>query len=251
MKQLLILFISCLILNPCWGGVDFDRIDDRIEVADDSTLKPLSEISMAGWIKFDTVDSTDTLFVCKDDVGDNRQLTYGLENNGVWTFRLWDSSNTLHTQTFGTIPSENTWFHFAGTYNGATQKMYIDGVERDTDEWISNLAQKVVALHIGGRFQGGTAFPFDGNMTELYIWGKALTANEIKLLFDSQVKGIGLQIQPSNLVMYLPLNDQPDGTSFDGDTAVDRSGNGNDGTGDNGGNNTGLTAKAEEVLSYP
>ena len=61
---------------------------------------------------------------------------------------------------------------------------------------------------------------------------------------------MSLQVDPSNLVMYLPLDDLADGAASNGLTFGDLSGNGNDGTGDDGTNNTGLTAKAEVVLSY-
>jgi len=53
------------------------------------------------------------------------------------------------------------------------------------------------------------------------------------------------------LVGYWPLDDSPDGTSGDGDTFVDRSGTGNNGTGVDGANNTGLTVKASSYLMYP
>ena len=62
---------------------------------------------------------------------------------------------------------------------------------------------------------------------------------------------IPIQLFGSNLKTYLTLDDLPDGTSGDGDTFVDRSGNGNDGTGSDGGNNTGLTWVGESILSYP
>ena len=44
---------------------------------------------------------------------------------------------------------------------------------------------------------------------------------------------------------------EPDGTSADGDSFLDKSSNANSCTGDDGAGNTGLTALAESVLSYP
>jgi len=69
------------------------------------------------------------------------------------------------------------------------------------------------------------------------------------------VKGIAKQIQPSNLRLYWPLDEVADGTSADGSTFRDEEDGDKDGdkdgTGDDGANNTGLTARAGEVLSYP
>ena len=74
---------------------------------------------------------------------------------------------------------------------------------------------------------------------------------EIDLLAKSKVKGIPLQIQPSSLKLYLPLDDFADNTALDTtvDGYVDRSGNGNHGQGvDADGDSTNT---AESVLSYP
>lgn len=93
-----------------------------------------------------------------------------------------------------------------------------------------------------------------GNLivNDVAIWkGVAVSGAELSLSYNSRVKHMPLQIQPLNLVAYLPMDDGQDGTSADGATVSDMSGNGNNGTGDDGANNTGLTWKAEEVLSYP
>ena len=55
----------------------------------------------------------------------------------------------------------------------------------------------------------------------------------------------------NSLVGYWPLDDCSDGTSGDAVAFVDRSGMGNNGTGDNGANNTGLTCRDSSYLSYP
>ena len=88
----------------------------------------------------------------------------------------------------------------------------------------------------------------NGTTDDPFLHAKELSATEMAQIYNSKMRYMPIQISSS--VGYWPLDDQPDGTSFDGDTAVDRSGNGNDGVGNDGANGTGLTAKAEEVLSY-
>ncbi len=78
-----------------------------------------------------------------------------------------------------------------------------------------------------------------------------LTADEARRACKPKGKRMILQIQPAALFFYLPLDDIANGISADSATFKDISGNGNDGTGDDGGNNTGLTALDETLLTYP
>jgi len=85
-------------------------------------------------------------------------------------------------------------------------------------------------------------------LSDARVYNRALAPAEIEALAASRLKYHSIT---NGLVAYWPLDDQPDGTSGNGDTFRDRSGNANHGTGDDGGNNTGLTARAETLLSYP
>ena len=74
--------------------------------------------------------------------------------------------------------------------------------------------------------------------------------SEISLLNSSKVRSTPLMIKPSNLKMYITLDNLAEGSSANGATLSDRKQSGFNGTGDDGANNTGLTAIAEESLSY-
>jgi hypothetical protein len=63
-----------------------------------------------------------------------------------------------------------------------------------------------------------------GTITEVAYWSTELPANEIQLLANSKIKGKPLQVQPSNLVAYWPLDDGESGTSANGDIAQDLAG---------------------------
>jgi hypothetical protein len=83
------------------------------------------------------------------------------------------------------------------------------------------------------------------------VWNVALTSTELSLLFNSKIKGMPLQIRPSNLVLYHSMDEGFIGASADTDTLQDLSGNNNDGNPDNGANNTGMSWVGETILSYP
>jgi len=231
--------------------VDFDGIDDFITVPDDPSLDITSYMSISLWVYFDTTVGNHCLLHKKGAVWDGNgwYLEAQLDPFTNRTTFVTSGNNIA----IGAEPPQNTWVNIIVTFyvpNAAWHaRIYIDGVDVTTD----NLCSSIVATNeplTFGSFNETTSF-LNGKMSEVAIWSCRLSATEIALLAKSKVKGIPLQIRPASLKGYWPLDDIADGISGDGETFADRSGNGNNGTGDDGGNNSGLTCKAEEVLSYP
>lgn len=264
MKKLVCLLVLVFsLVSQAWAGVLWDGTDDEINCGAGATLDNLWAAGGTIYIllKIDTYDSTARRIVSK-------RSTDG-------TARGWDLFNYLDGETkeitfsaIGVAPGQGTWtiangitdtiFHvIIITYNSSATSndpnIYIDGVLQNESEDISPSSNYIdddtVNFNIGN-FDNLNR-PFDGEIFEVAVWKAVLTAQEIANLSSSKVKRLPLQIQPSNLKAYWSLDDQPDGTSGDGDTFKDLSGNANHGTGDDGANNTGLTAVAETVLTYP
>lgn len=74
---------------------------------------------------------------------------------------------------FGAI---NTWYHIAGVYNGATVKLYLDGVEMASNNKTGNVVD-FDSIVIGADILPGRYF--GGNIDDFAIWGSALTESEI------------------------------------------------------------------------
>lgn len=96
--------------------------------------------------------------------------------------------------------SLNTWVHAVAVYDGGTGiKIYIDGVERANNPTYGSPLSSTVNGLIGKAANGNTR-NFDGKIDEVAIWDRALTAQEISVLYNS---GNGLQY-PYNVP--LPIN---------------------------------------------
>lgn len=156
----------------------------------------------------------------------------------------------------GTALSANTWTHVT-VVHGATNysSKYVNGVYDCTS---ANPVTPITptpkgsygySLGTGTTLSAGDFMPVI--MEDVCVWNVALTADEIAQLGKSKVKGICKQIQPANLQLYLPLDEVADGASADGVTLKDLSGNENNAVGDDGGNDTGLTGSATQLLTSP
>ncbi len=257
-KRLSLIVLLSLFCSVAYSGIDFDGADDLIDMGSDVFVFTLN-ITVTAWIKIDDNTVRNTIMSKWDITDDDRSWLFEVNSDGtlrafVSTDGTFQAGNVVNGST---TLSEDTWYHVAFVHNTTDTDMllYVNGALEtggNTSAPASRDVGGVARVMIGAEDRGaGTVNEFDGQITDVAFWTKALTVSELSIIAKSKIKGMPYQIQSAQLRGYYPLNEQPDGTSFDGDTAVDRSGNGNDGTGDNGANNTGLIAKAEEVLSYP
>jgi hypothetical protein len=73
----------------------------------------------------------------------------------------------------------DTWTHIAVTYDGAMQRIYVNGVEAGSRAQTGPIAVGNGALRIGGNNAFTDEF-FSGVIDEVRIFNRALTAAEIR-----------------------------------------------------------------------
>ncbi len=226
-------------------GMLFDNVDDLVNILHAASLSLSSgDFTIGFWIK--TTDKG-VFFISKwtDTPSQRGWLIQIRPTTGVLAFQI-DTSAVFNAA--GVDIADGVWHFCLIILNGTALKFYVDNVEYHSAT-VSNPTATTIDLKLG---TGGIAGGFwGGTLTEFFITDVALDAVEREIAYNSRLKGINSLIQPSNYPIYLPMDDGPDGSSADGDTLRDLSGNGNDGLGDDGPNNAGLIWEAEEVLSYP
>ena len=82
--------------------------------------------------------------------------------------------------------TKNIWYHTLITYDGTTRKIYLDGVLKTSTSGIS-ITKKDNSLFIGTYGTGTTPSGnyFYGEIDEVMIFNKALTAAEVKTIYES------------------------------------------------------------------
>jgi len=228
-----------LVCSPVWAWVDCDSDDDRINTGTLSTsIGPGSTFSMYVLVR----NAEDRIF----SLG-GTSAGYLVQIRATNTFIQTAAGDSSINYT-----DMDAGVHFVILVkNGNTTRAYIDNVDSGSVTANAGLRTANLAVICARVENNGYSFYGGSEIGEVAIWNDyALSLEEIEQLSNSKVKRMPLQISPANLLLYWPLDEQPDGTSWDADVAVDLSPNGNNGTGVDGANNTGLTAVAETVLSY-
>ena len=104
------------------------------------------------------------------------------------------SVNTVSTRTIGNIRQSfptDRWFHVAVVYNGKEVTIYLDGQEMRRYPLHDPIYTNREPLNIGRDIPGNTEY-YQGDMDDLRLFPKALSAYEVKKLYkDESDKGLG------------------------------------------------------------
>ena len=80
----------------------------------------------------------------------------------------------------------NTWTHLAVTYDGATLRLYVNGVQVSSKAQTGNLVTSTHPLQIGGDSIYGQYF--QGTIDEVRIYNQALSPSEIQADMITPIK---------------------------------------------------------------
>jgi hypothetical protein len=201
--------------GPAAMAINFDGSDDYLTPADSAALDNMSALTVCVWARPETWISAGVRarMVAKTNYV-SMQVTgwqFGLSNDGAngysnaLTFaRIWSTSGGQWRANDAVALNE--WRHYCVTYDASSTSndpvFYMNGAAQVTGEVAapagSYFDDTPVALNIG-RLEA-TGELFDGQMAGILIFNRALTAAEIKDIYQSR---LGLPATPG-LVFALP-----------------------------------------------
>lgn len=119
------------------------------------------------------------------------KTTNGLVNTQYSCF--FAASNVFIFRTYNTVPTiddlsivtsayslDNKWNHIACVYDGATKKIYINGVEVASKAYSQTLQTNAAGTAIIGAYGSGTSYFFNGKIDEVRVSNVARSPEEIK-----------------------------------------------------------------------
>ncbi len=221
-KSLLLisLFTSFIFANAQVNthSLSFDYVDDYVDVPNNAALNPTTSITIQAWIKANAWGTNvyDNYIVGKDDWATS-SAGYALRAGagGELSFNFAISGGVWQEVISSTMMSTGVWHNVAATFDGTTQKIYIDGVLAGTASYTGTIVTSTYDLNIGAvpyLIQGSRLF--NGNIDQVMVWNTALTLAQI-----NQYKNCPPTSAVAGLVGFWNLEE---GT---GTTTADQSGN--------------------------
>jgi Icc-related predicted phosphoesterase len=157
------------------NAIIFDGTADFIKIsAKSKKWRNLKQLTLMGW--FYREDGAEA--VTGIDKAQNYRLTARAVNgtSAKWKFSVVDNKGKFHSLTTPKAANNNEWHHLAGTYDGKTLKLYIDGVEVKSRDDVFKIRDAGGSFEIGRR--DGVKY-FKGKIDEVRVYNRALTKNEI------------------------------------------------------------------------
>lgn len=165
-----------------------------ISMGDVSSMNSLTTLSTSAWVKTTSTGSVSHILdksSCSQTTGDGPfelGMNITAPNTDVAEFAIYKNggSPSLYsvrsTQT-GLI-NNGKWHHLTGTYDGSLLSLYIDGALSSTTSVPAiTLTNTSNPFTLGGVCSGATLFPWNGSIDEVRVSNRALTANEVKVLY--------------------------------------------------------------------
>ena len=169
---------ACPTLVPGKLGMayQFDATQSEDLVVPDSTAFR-GNVTVSAW--FYANDATASLSILAKPVGTGTDNSWQLEvrDNGFLSF----SGGSVHYLDSPATITRNVWHHAAGTWDGTTKRLYLDGVE--VANVAATLSYDTHGVWLGAdQNSGATALYFSGKLDELRVYSRALSAQEIAAL---------------------------------------------------------------------
>lgn len=201
--------------GPTWttgklaGAVSFDGTNDYIGVPSSSSLNNLSALTVTAWIRPNDVDSP------KRIVTKSTECCMS-QSSGGWRFIVSDNASALdkgldfNVDYSGTnldlnknnLLTTGTWQHVAVTWDGTSSAsgahIYVNGqvvssYDGSDDPTGSRVDDSGTALGIGGRSSGlNPGDWFDGNIDDVRVYNRVLSAAEIAALYSNTSPPVGM-----------------------------------------------------------
>ncbi len=166
------------------GALSFDGEDDYVRVEDSVGLEIDGEITVSLWVKIRTLGETISILSKGENDGTGVEYRMGIGHEATDTFDFGYADGGWHRAgAGGTVLSTDTWYHLVGIYDGSNYLTYVNGELDDSYADTVAPASDVNWLSIGNASEA-TQY-IDGSIDELRIYNRALSADEVKALYES------------------------------------------------------------------
>ncbi|MCW5874154.1 MAG: hypothetical protein KIS88_05860 [Anaerolineales bacterium] len=160
------------------GALEFDGVDDYVNVSSTNDLKPTNSFSVAAWVNPSEVGVANRIILIKGAW----DYSLRLNSDGYLEFRLGEVSP--HTVSGPILPAY-TWTYVVGVYNkdANTMQLYVNGQLVAAQAVTGSITHDDNPLRIGAYITGGQYWK--GRLDEVSLYDRALTQDEIAARYTS------------------------------------------------------------------
>jgi PKD repeat protein len=205
------------ISGATWGSsgrygraLSFDGVNDWVTINDAASLDLTTGMTLEAWVyPTATLSGWRTVIQKEQSGGSVYYLQANSDTNQPATGVFVNGEQILRG---GARLAANTWTHLAATYDGARQRLYVNGVE------VANRAQSGAIQASSGRLRiGGNSVwgeYFQGRIDEVRVYNRPLQVSEIKADMNTSVAAAAAAMQSLRGVPVATLRDKLRGNNL-------------------------------------
>ena len=179
---------------PSGSALDFDGVDDYVEVPDTAVLSSMANITISAWINPHTITATRygyRIISKRFPFPQEFVIKHSETNSGGSAGELLIGfyTETEHTTNFD-LPVDS-WTHLCVVWDGTKYvKVYKNGILNETVELDDTPSPfDSDALTVIGKRGSSSTEHFDGLIDDVRIYDKALTAEEVQAAMQTKLTG--------------------------------------------------------------
>lgn len=178
-----------------WGQLNFDGSNDVVYAAGLTTSAPAAlilpnTVSIAAWVRTAATPANFATIAGLEysSPRGNPFASYKLHSNfnssqPAFVLGIGGTQTALNAGAgFGGLVT-GRWYRLVGTYDGATQRLYIDGVQVASQSASGSLAHTSTGPFMIGA-NAVAAEATNGAIDDVTVWGRALSAAEVRADYD-------------------------------------------------------------------
>ena len=203
-------------------AIRFDGNNDHVRIPNQPNLRFTNSVTFEGWIYPTNVSWYREILSKWDAVWGYNQKSFDCSLYPGGQFYILVSPGGTDTGSAYVLSSNavpvNTWTHVAGTYDGTTLKVYLNGVLDKEGAYSNGIFPGTNSLGIGaatgGASPGSMLTPFPGMIDEPTLYARALSDSEIQAIYNAGAAGKHnpqCMTTPANIVGWWP----GDGNTYD------------------------------------
>jgi chitodextrinase len=167
------------------GGLWFDGANDWATVADDPSLDLAARLTIEAWVRPSSLGSSWRTVAMKEQPGNLAYALYANSDTLGASGHVYVDSD-VDARAPGRLPL-NDWTHLATTYDGASLRLYANGVEVSRRALSGNVATSAGPLRLGGNSVWNEWF--SGTIDEVRVYDRALSAGQVRKDMRKALRG--------------------------------------------------------------
>jgi len=171
------------------NSLRFDRAEgDHVTIPGTTNIDNLSQFSLSTWVKLTTMPSSPNHnYMRFISLGNAKAVLRYVDHDGTGKLQFYmNIGGSLHSVVVDHHWATGAWYHVAGTYDGSTMRLYLNGVEQGEKD-----VSGTVATGNGVTLSSSGGEALDGLLDDVRVYNRALSFREIQALAAGDHPGSG------------------------------------------------------------